>query len=419
MLDKSTADFFAMFLVELIYVYIKGSFLNIDVCRYGSESFSGVSQMTVMSYKELKEQLGWDQDISCILFTPPVSAKKKKEATKHKKRLSFLSDSQYLSSPPSDLIMSDNEVDEADVYSGSESHSRSSSRLADSSSLSSSLSDSHSDTDPDLAFLVSPQDGRNCLYSSLSSPSHCSSQSLTINPNGSGFPQPLFSNAEDEDEDEDGLPLPSSGPPLVGTAASNGVSSLYELTTVGDRMVENGISCSNVDLSTTSGSKVSTLLDNDSRSAMDTLPSPPPGFSDSQTDASAELATFVSSLQLPTPSFSGVLKRDAENTPFEFDPTVNHTLAVKQNLHLGSCDQQQHYRHRHHHHRAPLQPVENVLGQPLVDARCSKDDRLLAIAQGSGRARSSVANKSDNRPDIIESKARDRPRPKTEESSNY
>ena len=83
-------------------------------------------------------------------------------------------------------------------------------------------------------------------------------------------------------------------------------------------------------------------------------PSPPPGFSDSQTDASAELATFVSSLQRPIPSFSGVLKRDAENTPFEFDPTVNHTLAMKQNLHLGSCDQQQHYHHRHHHHRAPL-----------------------------------------------------------------
>ncbi|MCG8625597.1 MAG: hypothetical protein MJE68_26805, partial [Proteobacteria bacterium] len=99
-----------------------------------------------MSYKELKEQLGWDHDISLTLFTPPASAKKTGKAPKHKKRLSFLSDSQYLTSPPSTLT-SDSEVDEdgLDSDSGSESHSCSSLRLSDSSSttsLSASLSES-------------------------------------------------------------------------------------------------------------------------------------------------------------------------------------------------------------------------------------------------------------------------------------
>ena len=369
--------------------------------------------MTLMSYKELKEQLGWDQDISLILFTPPVSAKKKtNKVPKHKKRLSFLSDSQYLTSPPSDLA-SDSELDEAGVDSSSESHSCSSPRLSDSrsSSLSESLSESQNDVDPDFAFLVSPPGcGIRSPSPSSSSPSHCSSQSLVINPNGSGFPQPDFCSAAELEEDRQVYDRFITACSSLRDTSSSGSSSLYEPTTVGEPlhlMVEDTNSCSTSETSIASGSsgnntptfvdedskfsddKMSTFVDEDSRSIMDTLPPCP---SNPQTD---ELSSFVSSLPLPTPSFSGTLERDAENTPFELDPvsSTNHTLAaVKQNLHLGSCEP----KHLSHHHimnpRVPLQSVENLIREPTAS---SKD--VIPLAKVSGRARNFTAKNTDSK----------------------
>ena len=346
-----------------------------------------------MSYKELKEQLGWDLDLSCTIFTPPVSSKRKNNTPKHKKRLSFLSDSQYLTSPPSDC-----ELDDACVHSDSESHSDSSPTLSCSSSstISASLTDSQTGSDQDIAFFGgSPRFGVDTF-----SPSTCSSESLAINPNGSGFPQPLFSCADEDDEEEEGergdccLSL-SSFPPSSRLSTSSATSFLNEPTTMGQPLCQmeeesriEDISCSTTSgISLASGSNsamLSTLLDEDSCSIMDTLPPHP---SNSQNN---ELASFVSSLPLPTPSFSGALDRDAENTPFEFDSLSNHTMAgaVKQNLHFGSCDPKAdaHYRQNS---RGPLQPVENIIGERFN----RKDGRPLA--KGNRRAKSFFARDSN------------------------
>lgn len=364
--------------------------------------------MTLMSYKELKEQLGWDHDISLTLFTPPVSAKKKtSKVPKHKKRLSFLSDSQYLTSPPSTLT-SDSELDEASVDSDSESHSCSSLRLSDSrsSSLSASLSESQSYVDPDFAFLVSPPGCGLQSCSPSSSPSCCSSQSLIVNPNGSGFPQPDFRDIDEDRELYDQFVAAYNSLSSLREASSSGSSSLYEPTTVEEPphlTVEDAISCSTSATSIASGSsgnttpafadedskfsddKMSVFVDEDSRSLMDTLP---PGPSNSQTN---DMSTFVSSLQRPTPSasFSGALERDAENTPFELGPTAtNHTLAactVKQNLHLGSCETK-HFNQHYMKPRAPLQSLENLVREPSASMCSSKDVILPAKVRGRGRS---------------------------------
>ena len=370
--------------------------------------------MTLMSYKELKEQLGWDHDISLALFTPPASAKKTSKAPKHKKRLSFLSDSQYLTSPPSTLT-SDSELDEPDVNSDSdsESHSCSSLRLSDSnsSSLSASLSESQSYVDPDFAFLVSPP-GCGLHSRSPSSSPRCSSQSLVINPNGSGFPQPDFCDIEEDRKLYDQFVAAYNSLSSLRETSSSGSSSVYEPTTMEEPRrltVENTISCSTSGTSVASDSsgntipafvdedskfsdddKMSTFVDEDSRSLMDTLT---PGPSNSQTD---ELSSFMSSLPLPTPCFSGALERDTENTPFENDPTsTSHTLAaVKQNLHLGSCETQ--YPDKHHivKPRAPLQSLENLVQESSANACRSKD--VILSAKVRGRGRSFVSNDTES-----------------------
>ena len=396
------------------------------LCRYSSESFSEVSQMALMSYKELKEQLGWDHDISLTLFTPPASAKKTSKAPKHKKRLSFLSDSQYLTSPPSTLT-SDSEVDEdgVDSDSGSESHSCSNLWLSDSSSttsLSASLSESQSYIDPDFAFLVSPPPRCGLLpHSPSSSPSLCSSQSLIVNPNESGFPQPDFCDMEEDRRLFDQFVAAYDSLLSSREASSSGSSPLYEPTSVKeeprDRLtVEDAISCSTSATSIASGSSGSTtpafadedskfsndddemsiFVDEDSRSLMDTLPPDP---SNSQTN---KPSTFVSSssIPLPTPTpagpsasanFDGALERDAENTPFEIHPVVaTSTLAaIKQNLHLGSCE----IRHTNQlqcphlcsavNRRPPLQSLENLVQERFAASVYSsklKDIELGSVA---------------------------------------
>ena len=381
------------------------------VCRYGSESFSEVSQMTLMSYKELKEQLGWDHDISLTLFTPPVSAKKKTtKAPKHKKRLSFLSDSQYLTSPPSTLT-SDSELDEAGVDYDSEAHSCSSLRLSDSSSssLSASLSETQSYADPDFALLISPP-GCGLRSRSPSSPSHCSSQSLIVNPNGSGFPQPDFHDIEEDGEQlYDQFIAAYDSLSSLRETSLGGSSSLCEPTTVEEPhrlTVEDAISCSTSATSIASGcsgnttpafadkdskfsdNKMSIFVDEDSRSLMDTLPPCP---STSQTN---ELSTLVSNLPLATPSasFSGTLERDSENTPFELDPTLtNHTLAaVKQNLHLGSCETK-HFNQHYTKPRAPLQSLENLVREHSASMILCNSKDVILPAKVRGRERSYVA----------------------------
>lgn len=373
--------------------------------------------MNLMSYKELKEQLGWDQDLSITLFTPPVSSKKNSNAPRHKKRLSFLSDSQYLTSPPSD-----SEIDEAALYPDS----GSSPRLYNSHSRNLSVSSTDSRLEPeqdDLTYLVSPS---GCGVASLYSSSTCSSKSLTINPNGSGFPQPLFSCADDDEEGDEGEEETAEGeidsgvslsslPPFSRPSSSNSSSSAYESTVLGNppHLTVEGrsgfsneiIPCSTSDSSLTSGASSAmlptSLLDDDSRSMMDTLPPHP---SNSQTNEQQqqqlELANFVSSLPLPTPSFASALERDAENTPFELDPTANHShaMAVKQNLHLGSCDPKTddtHYPHRHQHPRGALQPIGNFVREPSDDWFDRKGVRPLA--QGNGRARSFIIKDGNDR----------------------
>lgn len=381
------------------------------LCRYGSESFSEVSQMTLMSYKELKEQLGWDHDISLTLFTPPVSAKKKTtKAPKHKKRLSFLSDSQYLTSPPSTLT-SESELDEAgvDSDSGSESHSHSSLRISDSgsSSLSASLSESHSYIDPDFAFFVSSPPGCGLHSPSpSSSPSCCSSQSLVVDPNELGFPQPDFHDALEEDRRVyDQFVAAYESLSSLREISSSGSSPRYEPTSVEEEphhlTVEDAISCSTSATSVTSGStcsgnsvpafadedsklsnddKMSIFVDEDSRSLMDTLL--PPGPSNSQTN---DLSTFVLSLPpLPTStlgfstSFGGALERDEENTPFEIHPTTSTTsgtslAGVKKNLQLRSCETKCPSQHPHPsstvNPRVPLQSLENLVPEPSLPAK--------------------------------------------------
>lgn len=394
-----------------------------------------------MSYKELKEQLGWDQDMCSILFTPPVSAKSRNGASKHKKQLSFLSDSQYLTSPPSDLN-SDNEVYDDKDESCSHPSPRHFNFGSNSSSLSASLSDSHSsdtDRDQDFVVLVSPPGcGINPL--SPSSLSHCSSQSLTINPNGSGFPQPVFNCDEENDEETDeedngGLPSLSFALPSSKISSSNGASSVYESTAVHEvhfLEVRGGdMAVAGTTTSTACGSSeaaLSIVLDEDSKSVMDTFstasvddqlhqstsyssasatcPSndapvlailedsrsimdtiPPPNPSSSPGSPTDELTSFVSSLPLPTPSFTGVLERDAENTPFELDPTANHSMAaaVKQNLHLGSCDtkmthpQFHAYARIHPKQRVPLQPVDNFVREPFGGVFSKNNDRQVGV----------------------------------------
>ena len=412
-----------------------------------------------MSYKELKEHLGWDQGMCSILFTPPISAKSKNGASKHKKQLSFLSDSQYLTSPPSDLN-SDSELYDDE----GESHFHPSPRRSNSSSFSALLSDSHSsdtDQEQEIALLVSPP---GCGMHPLS-PSrlfHCSSQSLTINPNGSGFPQPVFAYADgDEESDEEDVcsfPLPSYALPSSKIPSSNGASSLHESTAVskvhllevrGDDMAISGsttsVACGSSEAAlsivldedsrsimdtfsaasvgeslhkgasypntsatcASNNAPVLAILEEDSKSIMDTLPPPNPASSPSSpTD---ELTNFVSSLPLPTPSFTGLVERDAENTPFELDPTANHSIAaaVKQNLHLGSCDSKMTHPHHHayaHVHpkpRIPLQPVNNIVREPF-GAFYSKVTQPLA--HGGGMARNCVSEDSD-RQVSVQSKA--------------
>ena len=365
-----------------------------------------MSQISLMSYKELKEQLGWDQDVSCALFTPPVSAKRNNSAPKHKKRLSFLSDSQYLTSPSSDSS-SDGELDD--------SHSYSSPRLYDSDShsncFSTSLLDAQIDENQDVGFLLSPP---GCGIPSLSpgALSRCSSQSLTVNPNGSGFPQPVFAlatNNDDEDSEEEGEVCLATCQASSRLPSSNGTSSLYASTDVRDSLHpmmkdddgQNIVSCSTSASSLASGASCTalpTLLDDeDSRSMMDTLP---PCSSNSQTDE-LELASFVSRLQLPTPSFGGALERDAENTPFEFDLAANHTMAaaVKQNLHLGSCDP----KHPSQSPRAPLQSLENFVGGPYANLK-----PVRPVARGTSRARSFIVKDNGDRRAAFEKRTEER-----------
>lgn len=389
-----------------------------------------MSQMALMSYKELKEQLGWDHDISLTLFTPPASAKKTSKAPKHKKHLSFLSDSQYLTSPPSTLT-SDSELDEdgVDSDSGSESHSSSSLRLSDSSSttsLSASTLESQSYIDPDFAFLVNPPPHCGLLSCSpSSSPSLCSSQSLMVNPNKSGFPQPDFCDTEEDRQLYDQFVAAYDSLSSLREGSSSGSSPLYEPTTVKEKpqdhlTVEDAISCSTSATSIVSGSsgcttpafadedskfsnnddKMSVFVDEDSRSLMDTLP---PAPSNSQTN---ELLASLS-LPLPTPtpgpsaSFDGALERDAESTPFEIHPVIatstnTSTLAaVKQNLHLGSCEIKHANQLQRLHlsstvsRRPPLQSLENLVQECFAVGVCSsklKDVVLPAKVRGRGRS---------------------------------
>ena len=390
-----------------------------------------------MSYKELKEQLGWDHDISLTLFTPPASAKKTGKAPKHKKQLSFLSDSQYLTSPPSTLT-SDSEVDEdgIDSDSASESHSCSSLRLSDSSSttsLSASLSESQSYIDPDFAFLVSPPPRCGLLsHSPSSSPSLCSSQSLIVNPNESGFPQPDFCDMEEDRQLFDQFVAAYDSLSSLREASSSGCSLLNEPTTVKEEprdhlTVEDAISCSTSATSIVSGSsgsttpvlifveedskfsnnddKMSIFVDEDSRSLMDTLPPAP------SNSLPNEPSTFVlsSSLPFPTPtpagpsvSFDGALERDAENTPFEIHPVIatstnSSTLAaVKQNLHLGACKIKHPNQLLPRPHlssavscRPPLQSLENLVQERFsagVYGSKLKDVKLPAKVRGRGRS---------------------------------
>ena len=412
------------------------------ICRYSSEAFSGVSQISLMSYKELKEQLGWDQSMCSILFTPPVSAKSRNGASKHKKRLSFLSDSQYLTSPPTDLNSDDELYDDED-----ESHSHPSPRQSDpgstSSSLSASLSDSHlgdTDRDQDFAVLVSPP-GCGIHPLSPSGLSRCSSQSLIINPNGSGFPQPVFNCDDENDEETDeednaGLPSLNFALPSSKTSSSNSASSLYESTTInevhllevrGSDMAVSG--CTTSVACGSSEAALSIVVDEDSRSLMDTFSTasvdnqlhqstsyssasatyasndapvlaivqedsrsimdtiPPPNPASAPSSPTDELTSFVSSLPLPTPSFAGVLERDAENTPFELDPTANHSMAaaVKQSLHFGSCDTKMTRPHVHAYARVhpkprvPLQPVDNFVREPLGGVFSKDNDRQVGV----------------------------------------
>ena len=410
--------------------------------------------MALMSYKELKEQLGWDHDISLTLFTPPASAKKTGKAPKHKKQLSFLSDSQYLTSPPSTLT-SDSEVDEdgIDSDSASESHSCSSLRLSDSSSttsLSASLSESQSYIDPDFTFLVSPPPRCGLLSRSpSSSPSLCSSQSLVVNPNESGFPQPDFCNMEEDRRLFDQFVAAYDSLSSLREASSSGCSLLYEPTTVKEEprdhlTVEDAISCSTSATSIASGSsgsttlafadedskfsndddKMSIFMDEDSRSLMDTLlPAPSNSLRN-------EPSTFVSSssLPLPTPtpaspsasaSFDGALKRDAENTPFEIHPMIatstNSSMlaAVKQNLHLGSCEikQTNQLLQCPHlgsavNHRPPLQSLENLVQERFAAAGVcgSKLKDVTLLAKVRGRGRSYVAKDTD---ELAQTKSRE------------
>ena len=398
------------------------------LCRYGSETFSEVSQMTLMSYKELKEQLGWDHDISLTLFTPPVSAKKKTtKAPKHKKHLSFLSDSQYLASPPSTLT-SESELDEACVDSDSGSESHSSLRISDSgsSSLSASLSESHSYIDPDFAFFVSSPPGCGLHSPSpSSSPSRCSSQSLVVNPNELGFPQPDFHDALEEDRRVyDQFVAAYESLSSLREISSSRSSPRYEPTTVEEEphhlIREDAISCSTSATSVASGStcsgnsvpafadedskfsnddKMSVFVDEDSRSLMDTLL--PPGPSSSQTN---NLSTFVSNLPPlltstlgSSTSFGGALERGTENTPFEIHPTTSTTsgtslAGVKENLQLGSCETKRPSQHPHPsstvNPRVPLQSLENLVQEPCASMSSSKN---VVPSAKSGRGRNFVA----------------------------
>jgi len=123
-----------------------------------------------MSYKELKEQLGVDPDLSVHLFTPVPKEKK----TIKNKLLSFLSDSCYLT-PAS-----------------SHSHSTlSDSSMSDSQTLDLSTSlRSHIDSDSQASVSFSPSELD--AISSPFSPSECTSKTVAMNSNASGFPQPLF-----------------------------------------------------------------------------------------------------------------------------------------------------------------------------------------------------------------------------------
>lgn len=126
--------------------------------RYSADEFCSVSHINVMSYEELKEQLGVDPDCTYHqLFSP---SPKKPAPLNGKKVLSFVSDSWYLSSPSNEIDNEHHSPNQAD-------HSP----------------ELNSDNGEYLSASTSP-------YIPPGAP---------LNESLSGFPQPLF-----DDDDEEG-----------------------------------------------------------------------------------------------------------------------------------------------------------------------------------------------------------------------
>lgn len=179
------------------------SFLSL---RYASDTFGNISKHELMSYKELKEHLGVDPDSSYLLFTP--TPKPPRQTSKTDKLLSFLSDSCYLTPGGPTNTQSTNHSPLFSLSDSESTGSSSNSRAKHSEhghclEISSNLIeqfDTHclsSPSSPNRShFNLSPSEFEGLPVSSPYSPSCCSSQSLTINPSASGFPQPLFSECD-------------------------------------------------------------------------------------------------------------------------------------------------------------------------------------------------------------------------------
>ncbi len=141
----------------------------LSCCRYASDTFGGISKHKPMSYAEFKEQLGMHPDASLQLFTP--TPKPHRHSSKRDKLLSFLSDNCYLNQV-SPTLSSDSSTNCSDIGDDQLSYPS-----------------EESQSPNQVHFSASELDAISSPYSS----SYCS---ITINPTGSGFPQPIFDNDE-------------------------------------------------------------------------------------------------------------------------------------------------------------------------------------------------------------------------------
>ena len=308
----------------------------IFLCRYATDTFGNISKHDVMSYKELKEQLGVDPDSSYLLFTP--TPKPPRQTSKTDKLLSFISDSCYLTPSTPASYSEPRSTNHSPLLSLSDSESigSNSSSLARHGHLeiSSNLIEqfnthclSSSSSSPNRSqFNLSPSELEGLPVSSPYSPSCCSSQSLTINPSASGFPQPVFSECDLS---------PSSSPwsPCRESPTLQAQENIVERFS--SNSVASGVGNGSVASDYCGGCMSVPYVQDEMMDTEDgTIPSP-----------QGHLTSLKKSLQLQdsidqsTPFETRPLRQGSEETPFEPDVTLHgHNLAAKQKLTLSVSD---------------------------------------------------------------------------------